>query len=388
MRAAVSASTRRVVIAVSVACLIASNACGGRPETPSPAPPAQDIESTFFLVGDAGEPDPGGEPVMAALRAELAETSAPAVVVFLGDNIYPAGMPRPGDPQRADSERRLRAQIEAVLEGGGEAVFALGNHDWNYAGTDNRGRVLEQERYGLGIGMGRVTFAPGSGCPGPWVRDIGERSRLIVLDTQWWLLDEARLGVAVAGCTPRSDEAILDSLRSALRSAGDRQVIVAGHHPLRSSGPHGGHFSFRQHVFPLTEIASWLWLPLPLIGSAYPVARMLGISDQDLSSGRYSRMREQLGSAFATAPPLVYASGHDHSLQLMEGAGARYQVVSGAGNHGHTSPVGNRSGTIFTASGAAGYVRMEIQRDGRARLTFVVVDGEGGRTEPFSVFLQ
>src|SRR2546429_9322659 len=78
-----------------------------RAQAAPPAPPAE-IDVTLFLIGDAGAPavPPDSEPVFMALRAAAA--SAPhAVGVFLGDNVYPSGMPDSTAPPRAAAERAL-----------------------------------------------------------------------------------------------------------------------------------------------------------------------------------------------------------------------------------------------------------------------------------------
>ena len=66
------------------------------------------LEHTMYLVGDAGYvPDDGVNPVLTYLKAHLATESKDASLVFLGDNIYPEGMPRKSAPTRAVAEERL-----------------------------------------------------------------------------------------------------------------------------------------------------------------------------------------------------------------------------------------------------------------------------------------
>src|SRR5256884_7352996 len=117
-----------------------------------------------------------------------------------------------------------------------------------------------------------------------------------------------------SSCPASSESAVIDSVRAALRTAGQRVVVVVAHHPLASGGVHGGHFGWQDHIFPLRNIKPWLWIPLPLIGSVYPIARAEGISSQDIPSRAYGRMRAALDSAFAGSPPLIYAAGHEHTL--------------------------------------------------------------------------
>jgi hypothetical protein len=140
-------------------------------------------------------------------------------------------------------------------------------------------------------------------------------------------------------------------------------------------------------VFPLRAVKSWLWIPLPLIGSAYPIARQNGISSQDAPSGAYRRMRAALDRAFAASRPLVYAAGHDHSLQVIAGTSVRYVLVSGAGTFGHLTPVTALDSTRF-ARRASGFMRVELLRDGRARLGVTVADRSGSATEEFALWLK
>ena len=119
-------------------------------------------------------------------------------------------------------------------------------------------------------------------------------------------------------CSARSEPEVVSGLRAALDGAGRRDVLVLAHHPLVSGGPHGGTFGVKQHLFPLTEWRKALYLPLPIVGSLYPLARGEGVVPQDIPSERYRRMRDALGSATRGRPPLAWASGHEHGLQVIE----------------------------------------------------------------------
>jgi hypothetical protein len=159
------------------------------------------------------------------------------------------------------------------------------------------------------------------------------------------------------------------------------------HHPLATGGPHGGHFGWQDHLFPLRDVKSWLWIPLPLIGSIYPIARASGISSQDMPSAAYRHMRAAFDSAFKGTRPLIYAAGHDHALQVMGGTSARYELVSGAGSFGHFERVATLDSTRFARS-ASGFMRVEFLRDRRARLAVTIVDRSGWGAEAFALWLE
>lgn len=366
---------------------------GGRASAagaPSPVPeaPAAEIDVTLFLIGDAGAPaaPPDSEPVLAALRAAAAAAPGP-VVVFLGDNLYPRGMPDSTAPDRPEAERRLNEQLRVPRASGARAIFVPGNHDWDSHGDDGWETVRRQEAFIAAAEGARSVVSPGGGCPGPAVVDLGSAVRLVVLDTQWWLHAGPKPENPTSSCPADSPAEVIDSLRAAVRGAAGRVVVVVAHHPLESGGPHGGHFGWQEHVFPLRAVKSWLWLPLPLIGSVYPLARQSGASSQDLPSAAYRRMRAAVDSALAPARPLVYAAGHDHNLQVIGGTSARYLLVSGAGTYGNLSRVTALDSTRF-ARVASGFMRLEVLRDRRARLAVTVVDAAGRATEAFALWLQ
>lgn len=340
--------------------------CAGKPPPMAmPATPALSVELSPFLIGDGGAPEKDGEPVLHALAAAVGATSAPALVVFLGDNVYPAGLVSPQSPKRAEAERRLEDQIDSVLRTQARAVFVPGNHDWDNSGDDGWNAVRRQEAFINERGdSGRVVQLPAGGCPGPHVVDAGPL-RLIALDTQWWLYDGEKPGAA--HCAAGTEEAILDALQQSLAGAGERVSVVVAHHPLVSSGPHGGYFNWQDHLFPLTRVWAPLWIPLPIVGSGYPLARRAGVSAQDMSGSENERMRSALEGVFASNPPLIYAAGHEHSLEVLRGETVPFLVVSGTGYYGHTSPTRWRSETLCK-NASAGFVRLDVLRDGRLRL--------------------
>jgi hypothetical protein len=353
---------------------------------PAPMAPLDSIELALFLIGDAGSKAYDGEPVLLEL-AKQSDSLRPVkqFVVFLGDNVYPRGVPPVGHPNRDDAERKIAAQVLAIRKGSAQGILVPGNHDWDRQGRDGWNSIRRQDTLVRKFGGDDVRLLPSGGCPGPEVVDLGEHVRLIALDTEWWLHNDVKPYGPEAPCPTRTNEEVTDSLAGALRDKGRRHAIIVTHHPLRSGGEHGGAFNLSDHIFPLRNLESWLWVPLPFIGSLYPLARTLGISNQDISGGKYRLMRRELEKVFAEYPPLAIASGHDHDLQVIRGGrpevtNAGYQLVSGAGILGHASLVRKIEGSLFERE-AAGFMRLDFSRDGRVRLSVTTVVPEGERPE-------
>jgi hypothetical protein len=369
---------RRWILALAVAAwalaIVLLREASPPPAAPAPARCANAgaLDATLFLVGDAGAPAPG-EPVLEALAAAGAEQVAAlgperVAVAFLGDNVYPDGVPAEGDPGRAEAEHRLRAQIEVARRARLRAFFVPGNHDWGDGVADGWERVRRQTRLVAESGVEKAVAVPANGCPGPVRARLGARLDLLFLDTHWWLHPGPKPQGRDPGCAPADEAAVLGALASSLANRGGRHSIVMGHHPLVTGGPHSGRFAWREHLFPLRALHRALWIPLPIVGSGYPLARQLGVSVQDLSSDRYAALRAMLGETLAVSPPLVFAAGHDHGLQVIrDGRVARFQLVSGAGSSRQLTWVYPVAGTLF-ARAASGYARLDAFAGGAVEL--------------------
>ena len=359
-----------------------------RAEGPSVAP-SDDFAAgvdTLLLVGDAGAPAVD-EPVLRALAAAAARAPERTLVVFLGDNLYPNGLPPEGAASRAEGERRLAAQADAALGAGARVLFLPGNHDWDGMGEDGLAAVRRQERF-LVARSPRLLFAPGDGCPGPLLLPTPSGITLAVLDTQWWLQHEGpRPEGAGSPCSAKDAEEAMAQLRTAA-SAGPLALLT--HHPLASGGPHGERTrDWKAHVFPLRDAHPSFWVPIPGLGSAWVAYRATKGTGQDLASRRYRQLRADLAAALRGRPVLFQASGHDHSLQVLAAptSVARWVLISGSG----TFPAGrvvSRLPSTRYATSRAGFLRVRLERDMPPHLAVLEVSARGDAAERLAIDLR
>jgi predicted MPP superfamily phosphohydrolase len=342
-----------------------------------------DIIFKVILIGDAGEPAKDiKEPVLQALKTEASIDPDSTLIIFLGDNIYSNGLPAEDDSDRKEYERRINEQISAIVEAGAKGIFIPGNHDWAQGNDECWERIIRQAEYVNGKEISNVKFLPVNGCPGPEVLDFGDQIRVIILDSQWWFQDEhLRPSPADSLCSSCTEENITKALDSLINISQDKFVVISSHHPLSTHGPHGGYFTWQDHIFPLTNLNEYLWLPLPIIGSLYPLIRGSGVSSQDIASNNYQNFINKVETVLSKYSGIVYASGHEHALQILDGVNDNIYVVSGAGIWGHVEKaLGEGDDTIF-AGRFEGFITLNFLMDERIQLAVIKVINEKGDTE-------
>lgn len=356
--------TRHVI---SLLAVTAAAGCLPRLHLQDPELAPADIETSLFLIGDAGEADPraprGGVP-LESLTVQAAVAPQQSVIAFLGDNVYPDGIPEDGVAEYADARRRLEAQVLAVPVGA-RAFFIPGNHDWASEAPYGLFAVRQQEDLITAIARGRdVRMLPGDGCPGPVALDVG-RLRLIALDTQWWLHNYI-VRDSSTRCAPTTMGQVTAELRRQVVAPGERRVvIVAGHHPLMTGGEHGAY-----------------------CGVTGPFHRFAGRS-QDVMSSANRRMRDSIEAAMSGAPPLAYAAGHDHSLQVLYGGeNVKFILVSGAGSSSKVSCAVRLRESYYTSPHRSGFMRVDILRQQGVLLRVYRFAASGSGGLAYSLWLE
>ncbi|MEJ2493666.1 MAG: metallophosphoesterase [Ignavibacteriaceae bacterium] len=348
------------------------------------------IVKRIILIGDAGEPtEDKKEPVLIALEKNASEIKDSTLIIFLGDNIYLSGLPDTEDSDRKEYERRINDQVNVVINSEAKEIFIPGNHDWDRGSDKGWEQIRREGKFLNDKGLEKVSFLPLNGCPGPVVSNFGENIKIIILDSQWWLQDEGTIPEKKDSlCNFCKEDEIAAALDSIIINSGNNFIVVAAHHPLSTNGPHGGYFTWLDHIFPLRNLNEYLWIPLPIIGSLYPLVRGSGISSQDLPSSEYQSMKNIIENVISKYTGLVYASGHEHALQVIDGTNENIYLVSGAGIWGHIEEsLGEGDNTVFSGK-YEGFMMIDFVSDGNKLLSVIKVINEQGESETvFSVFL-
>jgi Omp85 superfamily domain/Calcineurin-like phosphoesterase len=344
------------VLCVMVLCAI--NFCAAQNKTGS--------NYTVFLIGDCGEPDKGlRDKNFTALKADLQRADSGSCILFLGDNIYNSGMPAPGSSYRAVAEERINAQVKLLENFKGRAFFIPGNHDWNNGKTNGVQQLKNEEDHILALQNKNIQFLPSNGCPGPTELPLADNITLVMMDSQWWLQQNGRPGVE-SDCDCKTEDQVLTALKDIVYRNRDKLLIFAAHHPFKTYGKHGGYYTLKQHIFPLTEANENLYIPLPVLGSIYPIVRGVFGNIQDVKNPVYKKMIQSVDEILTTHPYCIRVAGHEHNLQLIQQNNQQY-IVSGSGCK--TSQVKKGKGSIFAAA-KTGYAVLNLDDKGGMNLLF------------------
>ncbi|HYG38154.1 MAG TPA: metallophosphoesterase [Cytophagales bacterium] len=304
----------------------------------------------IFLIGDTGKPNlHGKDEVLELLKNKLLESDKNSTVIFLGDNIYPNGLPSIQDEKRKLAEKRINKQLDILKEYKGSIYFISGNHDWNKGKGGGLEYVKRQEEYIQNyLGKSNI-YLPPHGCPGPEEVFVNDGLKLIFINTQWWV-QKGKTPIGLKDkCKAQSEDHFFNLLDEMLLRD-KRKAIVIGHHPLYSKAMHGGVFSAKQHIFPLRFVHKHLYIPLPGAGSIYPLYRRFFGVVEDISYPPYRRMKKKLLSIFKKHKDLIYVSGHDHNLQYIKKSHQHY-LISGSGSKAAYARRGKSSVFSFTVKG-------------------------------------
>jgi len=242
-------------------------------------PVTKELKHSLFLVGDTGELDDTlsrTNVVVEAVKKEIQKVGVETSLVFLGDNIYPYGLPENSHQSRKKSEEVIEAQISAATAHDGTTYFIPGNHDWNKHKPGGREAILRQANFienHPSSKKNKIKFFPKNACGDPEVVKINKELVMIFLDTQWWLQEWNGERDMNLGCEISSRVDLLRRVEEIMIQHKNDEIVVLMHHPIHTEGHHGGYFSIKEHLFPLTELNSKLWLPLPVLGSVYPTYR-------------------------------------------------------------------------------------------------------------------
>ncbi|MFG6687769.1 metallophosphoesterase [Mariniflexile sp. HNIBRBA6329] len=314
------------------------------------------IAHSFYLIGDGGNSPLGSKSkVLQYFKSEINKASKYSTIVFLGDNIYPNGLPKKDDDGRTLAEYQLNVQMDVVKDFEGKAIFIPGNHDWYSNGL----KGLKRQEDFIESRLGKNTFLPENGCPIEKV-DISDDIVLIVVDSEWYLTNWDKHPTMNDDCEIKTRTKFFDELESEIKKARGKTTLIAIHHPIFTNGSHGGQYSFKSHMF-----------PLPVLGTIKNILRKtIGLTTVDIQNKRYNEFRKRIITLSQENDKTIFVSGHDHNLQYIVQDNLP-QILSGSGSK--LSATRNVGGGKFSYA-TPGFARLDVFEDGSSFVRFYSAD--------------
>ena len=320
---------------------------------------------TFYLIGDAGNSDQEkSKRIFTTLQERLVKADSSSTLLFLGDNIYPSGIPPKDTPERQLAEEKLQNQLELAKKFKGKTIFIPGNHDW-YNGIEG---LEAQEKIVNAYFRSKDAFLPKNNCGIDHV-NINENTALIIIDSEWYLEDWDNHPTINEDCDIKTRDQFFTELENLINKYQKKTTIIAMHHPLMSNGESGGQFSLRQQIFPLQSN-----IPLPIIGTVMNLFRKTsGISPQDLQNKKYNTFIKRIKTLINDKNNIVVVGGHDHNLQYIDKDNVK-QIISGAGSREEAARAIGKNDFSF---GHNGYAVLEVLKSGASKVSFYGIDYKG-----------
>ncbi|WP_435414511.1 metallophosphoesterase [Polaribacter aestuariivivens] len=306
---------------------------------------------SFYLIGDAGNSDLyRRDSALSYLSQEILKAKKNSTLIYLGDNVYPRGIPKENSKGYKLAEHRLKVQTEIGKKFPGKTLVIPGNHDW-YSGLKG---LKRQEKLVEKV-LGKNTFQPENGCPLEKI-EVSDDINIIVVDSHWFVTNWDNHPGINDECEIKTREKFFEEFEGMLKKSQGKTTLIALHHPMFTNGPHGGYYSFKSHM-----------KPLPIFGSALNILRKAsGVTNTDQQNEKYNQLRKRIITISQQHEKVIFVSGHEHSIQYIVQDNIP-QIVSGSGSK--TTATKNVNGGVFSY-GTQGFARLNIYDDGAATVHF------------------
>ncbi len=286
--------------------------------------PSKEVSYTFYAIGNAAEnTNPNNlETVLSGLKSTFQNNSDNSTLLFLGNKVDAEEL------AKKENNEILELQTSLTSNFKGKRVFIPGNKDW-LAGPEG---VRLQEKI-IDKAVGKNSFQPEKGCPLERIK-INDEVDLVVVDSQWVLMDWDAYPTLNEDCDIKSKEEFYVELESTIKKSEGKTVILAMHHPVESLGKYGSQFSF-------------------------------GVNPQDVSNVHYEQLSNRVITIARQTRNVILLSAHDTNLQYFDIKGIP-NIISGSGSN--TSKA--RKSKDGFSSNRLGFSKITQFKDGSVWVSF------------------
>lgn len=333
------------------------------------------VLNRILLIGDAGDINTIQKNILK--KAEEKIIQGKTRVIYLGDNIYPSGLDLFGEDSTKTKDI-LQSQFKSFRSLNVPVDFVPGNHDWDRSGSKGYEKIKATYEYLKSFDDQDLNQFPINGCPDPVVNKITDDVVVIYIDSEW-LINPQTSSEAIEDCNCTTPAEVKMQLADLVYQNRNKTILLVGHHPLLTYGNHGGKFHWMDHIFPLRAANKKFYIPLPIIGSLYPLLRSTISHPQDIAHPKYQQMSKIIKEAFTNHKDWIYIAGHEHGLQYLQDKNIR-QIVSGGGSRVDFLKETNKS--KYSAA-TAGFASIDILHNGKLNIQFYSWEDENWTEQSF-----
>lgn len=300
-------------------------------------------QHSLFLLGNL-ESLSADAPELDAIQDVLEKETGSFTVLINGDFIDKNGF-------GTSANKKDIAKVERLLnwvKNKGNIVFIPGDKEWDNGKNKGLKKVKALQAFLDEKSANASLIFPRSGCLGPTKIDIGDKLRIIAINSQWFA-QQKRPEEEDTDCKIFNEHEFWDEFSDEIADSDNRNIVVAVHHTPLSYGRYAGYKLLKKHFLP------------PLFGSMIASFHQNIGGSKDLSNKDFKHFSKQLLTKTKQHPGLIITAGHEYDLQLLQKEG-NYYINSGA--LAKATPVARGKETIFR-SGKTGFAKIIFQGNGQ-----------------------
>ncbi len=325
------------------------------------------VAYTFYVAGGYGnkKADNFTNALDEKLLAELQEAEKNSTLLFMGDNISE-------EVGQKDKDFKLLDKQIALAKGyKGETLFIHGVNEWKDNDIDD---MEEYEDYVEKKKSVDSEFPEKNGCPLEHIV-VSDELDIIVVNSYWFISNWDRIQEINKKCTSvNTRRRFAEELEGYINDAQGKNVLIVMHHPIFSNGTYAGHETLKSHL-----------LPVPVLGTLTGEVKDLANLNRDqLDFPRYRYLRILVSSIAQKSDRVTIVSGHEESLQYLEGNGI-HQIISGS--YGSAKATNRSKGFIHAPGGslqyegkythgASGFAKITYYDDGSSSVKFITANNQ------------
>lgn len=268
---------------------------------------SQEIKQELYFVSGIYQNDSINQNAFSKLSEDLAQSTNPKTLVFLGD--YHSKVSEEGE-----DEDKLMGFLDDLPQSENiNYVFIPGFEEWD-RNNSNSSKTIDRLNSEIAETLeGQNYMLADNACPGPYELSIDENLTLVLIN-DYWLLNDFDVPKAEQGCSYTRKVDFLLAIEEILKRNANKRVIFSAINPIASSGPVGGKFKLKHHIFPFSIKNHNNYIPLPLLGSFYIAYRKLLGNPNDLSNVKSRFFRKYLRNTLSKSQNLLLITANEDHL--------------------------------------------------------------------------